>query len=147
MVRPRPWLTIAAILTLAACGSAGTTPSPTSAPPSQPPVTVAPTATPEPTPPPVTSVACEKTNDTGGAVAVDIVNYAFDPGTIDAKVGQPIAFTNRDNTEHGASVIFGCSTGKYGKGKSGTLVFSQPGTFSFICPVHPEMTGRIRIAS
>lgn len=61
------------------------------------------------------------------------------------RLGQPITFTNKDDTDHGAAVINGCSTGKYGKGKSGSLLFSQAGTYVFICPVHPEMTGKITI--
>lgn len=96
--------------------------------------------------PSAVAAACEKTTDTAGAVAVQIKDFAFNPGAITAKVGQPITFTNADNVPHGAALDDGsCTTGAFGKGTGSGLVFSQPGTYPFHCPVHHDMTGTIEI--
>jgi plastocyanin len=136
-----------AAVALAACSSSGAPTSgvgggasepasrPTAAAPSQ----AAPSAV---------AAACGKTADTAGAVAVEIKDFSFNPGSITAKVGQPIAFTNADGVPHGAALDDGsCTTGTFGRGGGSGLVFSQPGTYPFHCPVHHDMTGTIEITS
>lgn len=90
---------------------------------------------------------CQPTTQTGG-VAVTIINFSFNPSTIQAKVGQPITWTNNESINHGAvlDTDSSCSTGSFGKGGSGSLVFSKPGTYTYHCTVHGKsMTGTITI--
>jgi plastocyanin len=122
------------VLALAACNASGTPTSSTAAGPTA----GAPSAA---------ASACKTTTDTANGVAVTIQNFAFTPGSITAKVGQPITFTNKDNVSHGAALDDGsCTTGRFGNGQSAGLVFSAAGTYTFHCPVHPTtMTGTIQI--
>jgi len=110
------------------------------------------------TPPPATAAVvtaapsavasgCTVTTSSAGGVAVLIDDFAFNPATIEAKVGQPIIFTNNDLVHHGATLRAGdCKTGTFGKGASRNLVFSQVGTYAFYCPIHPDMEGTIEIS-
>jgi plastocyanin len=157
----RSILIVVAATALAACGSSaaptspgGQSQAPTSVPPSAAttpaPSVPAPSAAVTPAPaspaPTVAAASCQQTS-AGDGVAVTIANFAFSPGSITAKVGQPITFSNEDTARHGAALDDGsCTTGILGTGSSGGLVFSAPGTYTFHCPVHPEtMTGTITI--
>jgi plastocyanin len=140
-------LVVGAAVALAACGSASSPSSPSSpalAPQSAAPSDAAPTAA----APSTVASACQQASDTAGGVAVEIKNFSFNPGTIEAKVGQAITFTNADSARHGAALDDGsCSTGAFGNGGSGSLVFSAAGTYTFHCPVHPDsMTGTIKVS-
>ncbi len=73
---------------------------------------------------------------------------AFKPASITAKVGDVIAFTNKDGVPHTATLDDGsCTTDRLGKDKTGALTFSAAGTYPFHCQVHPDMTGTFEITS
>lgn len=119
-----------AALALAACGSSGTPTSSSSG------------------GSPSAASACKPTAQSGG-VAVTIQNFAYNPPTIQAKVGQPITWTNQDSANHGAVLDSdaSCTTGSFGHSASGSLVFSAPGTYTYHCPVHgTSMTGTIQVS-
>jgi plastocyanin len=94
-----------------------------------------------------TASACQPTNQSGGT-AVTIANFAYSPATVQAKVGQPITWTNNDTASHGAILDddAACTTGSFGQGGSGSLVFSAAGTYTYHCPVHgSSMKGTITV--
>jgi plastocyanin len=83
----------------------------------------------------------------GSGVAVSIKDFAFNPSAITAKVGQAIAFTNSDSTDHTATVAGGgCSTGHITPGSTAALTFSAAGTYDFACAIHPSMKGTITVS-
>ena len=93
--------------------------------------------------------ACQPTTQ-GGGTAVTIQNFAYNPSTVQAKVGQPITWTNNDTANHGAVLDndSSCTTGSFGKGGSGSLVFSAAGTYTYHCPVHgSSMKGTITVTN
>lgn len=91
--------------------------------------------------------ACTAT-DQPGTVKAAMDGRAFVPGTITAKVGDVIAFTNGDPVSHSATLDDGsCTTKRLGKGETGSLVFTAPGTYPFHCIVHPDMKGTIEVTS
>ena len=93
--------------------------------------------------------ACQPSSQGGGA-AVSIANFAYSPATVQAKVGQPITWTNNDTANHGAVLDndSSCTTGSFGKGGSGSLVFSVAGTYTYHCPVHgSSMKGTITVTN
>jgi plastocyanin len=126
-------IALAATLGLAACSGAG--------------ATVAPTATVAPAPSTAAAGACAPSTATG-TVAVTIEGFAFQPSTVTAKVGDVIAFTNRDSASHTATLDDDpCTTEGLGKDATGALVFSEPGSYPFHCRIHPDMTGTFEISS
>jgi plastocyanin len=81
------------------------------------------------------------------AIEVTIEGFTYGPGTVTAKVGQVIRWTNQDGAPHSASLDSGaCGTRNLGKGESAGLVFSESGTYPYHCAVHgSSMSGTITI--
>jgi len=89
---------------------------------------------------------CVETADPG-SVAVSIEDFEFVPGTVVAKPGQVIAFTNAGFEHHNATVDGGgCATKTMETGQHDGLVFTAAGSYPFHCTVHAWMAGTIRIA-
>ena len=154
-LRPVAVLVVGALFALAACGQGGAASSqvpatdPSTVATSEP-RTVPPTAAPSASPPstsasPGASV-CRQTDDPGD-IAVTIADYEFKPATIEAKVGQVVAFTNTGFEPHNATTVDGgCGTKTLETGQSDGLVFTAPGSYTFGCTVHRWMKGTFTIA-
>ena len=77
-------------------------------------------------------------------VEVKIDNFSFSPTTITVPAGTTVRWTNRDDIPH--TVVEDKE-----KFKSKTLdtdeqfsyTFTQPGTYSYFCSIHPKMTGKV----
>jgi plastocyanin len=77
------------------------------------------------------------------AVNVSISNYAFHPATLTVAAGTRITFTNHDQTAHTATASSGFDTGTVDPGKSGTVTFKKPGTYTYYCQFHAFMHGEV----
>ena len=147
---------IVTMFAVAACGGTAATSAPTAAAPSQAPAS-APAAS-EPAasesaaasqPASVAAAPCA-TSSAAGAVSVKIANFAFDPATVKAKVGDVITWTNTDSVKHTATVKGNeeaCTTVPLDNEASGGISFSVAGTYDFFCKIHPQMTGKIEVTS
>lgn len=73
------------------------------------------------------------------AVTVTIKDFKFSPQPVQAKVGDVVAWTNQDgSTPHSATMdTAGCDTNTINGGATAMLVFSQPGTYTYHCSIHP----------
>jgi plastocyanin len=103
------------------------------------PGTTPPPATPPPAPTPVPLAA---------AADVEIVDFAFSPGDFTVDVGTRVTFANRGAALHTVTA----RDGSFDSGlirASGTYrrVFATPGTFPYLCTLHPAMSGTIRVRS
>jgi plastocyanin len=79
-----------------------------------------------------------------GHIGVSISGYAFHPATITVKPGTKITFTNHDQTAHTAtSTHKGFDTGTVQPGKSATVTFTKPGTYTYYCQFHAFMHGTV----
>jgi plastocyanin len=129
-------LTSAALVALlAACGSAAT-PSPSA---SSPAVSSPAAASGGASAGGGTAKACA-TAPAGSTAAttVDIKNSAYATPTVQAKVGDIVAWTNQDSIPHTATMDDGsCDTGQIAGGATAMLVFTAPGTYTYHCTVHP----------
>ena len=128
---------VALTATLAACGSSATpSPSTSAAAPS--------TAASAPAPSAGGSAAggalsCA-TAPAGSTAAetVTIQNFSFSPQPVQAKVGDVVAWTNKDSAPHSATMDSGsCDTDSIASGASAMLVFNAPGTYTYHCKIHP----------
>jgi plastocyanin len=99
--------------------------------------------------------------------ASDLADKAFNPSTVNIKVGDTVVWTNNDPVIH--TVVEGspslpspqstirpeASTITSAEFKSGFLsqgmtfkhTFDKPGTFNYYCSVHPTMIGKVVVAS
>lgn len=89
------------------------------------------------------------TTAAAGGVEVSITNFAFAPRTVTVKAGTTVTWTNHDGVVHDVRWQSGAlpaspplSPGG-GGGASWSHTFASPGTFSYICGIHPSMTGSV----
>jgi len=140
--RPLITLSAGALLILAACSSGGATTAPSAAASAAAPSVE---ATTEASAPAGGAVCTESA--AAGEVSVAVKDFAFNPATITATVGQTITFTNGDSAPHTATLDDGsCTTPNIANGASDGLTFSAAGTYPFHCNVHPNMKGTITVS-
>jgi plastocyanin len=83
----------------------------------------------------------QPTESSAGATVTE-KDLAFDPATLELKVGDTVTFTNEDSAPHNVS-IDGKELGSQNQGDSVTWTAEKAGTFPYTCTVHPSMTGEI----
>lgn len=79
-------------------------------------------------------------------VAVKIQMYAFSPAQLTITQGTTVTWTNYDTAPHTVTVSSGpvtFSSPELEKGQSFTYTFTTPGTYSYYCAVHPDMTATV----
>jgi plastocyanin len=132
----RPTLVLVVGIALAACSSGATTP------------TSAPVASGAAASAPAAAAACAKATG-AGTVEIEIENFAFKPEPIQAKVGDTITWTNKDDTPHSAAPDANpeCATDTLQKGVAGSITYSVAGTYAYHCAIHPtQMKGTIVVS-
>lgn len=83
---------------------------------------------------------------TGNAVAIK--NFAFAPATLKVRVGTTVTWTNQDTDAHTVT-----SAGTGGPLHSAALTthatysytFTRPGTYAYLCTIHPFMTATVEV--
>jgi plastocyanin len=79
-----------------------------------------------------------------GKAEVRIDNFSFSPSALKVKLGTQITWTNGDDIPH--TVVSNSPTFKskvLGTGEKFTFTASKPGTYSYSCSIHPNMTGKV----
>jgi hypothetical protein len=71
-------------------------------------------------------------------------DFSFSPATITVDVGDSVTWVNAGEQPHNA-VGDDFSTSLLDAGESGSKSFSSAGTFSYICTVHPQMKGTVKV--
>ena len=77
-------------------------------------------------------------------IEVKIDNFSFSPAALKVKAGTQITWTNGDDIPH--TVV---SNGQAFKskvlatGEKFTYTADKPGTYSYSCSIHPNMTGKV----
>ena len=131
---------LAALLTLAAC-SGGTTPTPAGTTAASAPAGGGASAPAGGASAPAGGGAACASAPAGSTATVNVTikDFKFAPQPVQAKVGDIVAWTNQDgSTPHSATMdTAGCDTKSISGGATAMLVFSQPGTYTYHCSVHP----------
>ena len=73
-------------------------------------------------------------------------DFNFSPAAITVNVGESVTWVNAGDEPHNA-VGDGFSTPLLNPGKSASESFSSAGTFSYICTVHPQMKGTVKVVA
>jgi plastocyanin len=123
---------------LAACAPTSSVAATTGLPTPVPPAAV---ATVPPAKPPIVA----DPNAAGGP-RLAIENFNFTPADITVAPGTTVTWTNNDDVEHTVT----SSTNAFGSsaietGNSFSFTFTQPGTYTYFCSIHPFMTGRVTV--
>jgi plastocyanin len=86
--------------------------------------------------------------NTSGSVSnsasVSMAGRAFSPSTVTIAAGGSVTFRNDDDRAHTVTADDGAfNSGTISEGGSWKRTFKEPGTFSYLCAIHPEMTGKV----
>jgi len=145
-------LAVAVLLLASGCTEAP--PSQQAATPAASPATTAPPVTPPAVPPTSPPAALPTTHalPTGtGSVSdntITIVKNTFRPANITVKTGSTVRWVNADDHPHNiafADKDFSASTYLLGASQSFSQRFDRPGTFDFVCLIHPQMKGAVTV--
>ena len=75
---------------------------------------------------------------------VTIVDFAFEPATIEVSAGATVSWTNTGEVVHTVTADNGSfNSGEMNPGATVTGTFNTPGTFTYHCSIHPDMTGTL----
>lgn len=81
----------------------------------------------------------------GAPVEILIQSFAFRPESVTVAAGTEVKWTNVDSPGHNIMSDDGSTikSPKLAKGESWSMVFTTPGTYTYICSIHPSMKGTI----
>jgi plastocyanin len=99
--------------------------------------------TPTPTPTSTPNVATSQ-NTTQKIVDVKIAGFAYSPSSVQISVGDKVKWTNFDNVKHDVqgSIFKSALLPQF---DSYVFTFTKPGTYNYICSIHPSMQGTITV--
>ncbi len=83
-----------------------------------------------------------------GPGAVRIANFEFKPQTVVVKPGTKVTWTNADSSIHDVKDTSPLGTPvspSLSKGDTFSITYGQPGTYSYVCGIHPYMTGSVEV--
>jgi plastocyanin len=121
------------MLALAACG--GTAPAAGGVADPAPPAT----ATPAPGGSPAASPVA--------TTSVTIANFAFSPAVITVRAGATVTWTNRDEDAHTVAIAGTPVSQPLQGNDSYTHTFAAPGTYAYLCTIHPTMRGVVVVTA
>jgi plastocyanin len=77
---------------------------------------------------------------------VVISDFAYDPDPVTIEEGGKVIWQNEDSVAHTATAEDGSfDTGTIEEGKIASETFKQPGTYAYVCSIHPQMHGTIEV--
>jgi plastocyanin len=72
--------------------------------------------------------------------SVTIQGFAFSPTPLTVQVGDTVTWTNMDSAPHNATANNGgFKTPDLQQGQSASVTVTTPGTYTYICTIHPNM--------
>jgi plastocyanin len=82
------------------------------------------------------------------SASVTIADFFFSPASVTVSVGDTVTWHNTGQATHNATADDGSfTTPDLTKGQSASHRFTSAGTFSYICTIHPNMHGTVRVLS
>jgi plastocyanin len=99
----------------------------------------------------------DKTSEAGGngpapsgeavrAAKIRIVEFFYDPDPVTIQAGGKITWQNEDPASHTATAEDGSfDTGTIEQGKIKSETFKDPGTYAYVCTIHPQMHGTVEV--
>jgi plastocyanin len=82
----------------------------------------------------------------GGATAVAIKDFAFNPATNSVPTSSKVTWTNNDTTAHTVTFDDGSAdSGNIAPGSTFDHTFATAGTFAYHCTIHSQMKGTVTV--
>lgn len=95
---------------------------------------------------------------TSGEAVVEIIDFVYTPETIEVATGTTVTWINRDGFAHtvtegaqaGTEALFDGELGQTDSFEGADTEFShrfdEPGTYTYVCTLHPSMQGTVEVA-
>jgi plastocyanin len=105
------------------------------------------------------SAATEAGEDSGGnapapsgdaarSAKVEIEDFAYYPDPVTIEEGGKVIWQNEDSAPHTATAEDGSfDTGTLEEGKLKSESFKAPGTYEYVCSIHPQMHGTVEVVA
>lgn len=88
--------------------------------------------------------AAAPSGDAVRSAKVEIADFAYDPDPVTVESGGKVIWLNQDSAPHTASAKDGSfDTGTLQQGKLKSETFKTPGTYTYVCQIHPFMHGTV----
>ena len=94
---------------------------------------------------------CADLTGEGATFSITIADFAFDPNCFTASASQGITIVNQDDADHtftipDTQIDVPIAAGETFNGEpiSGAV---EPGTYDFLCTIHPTMTGQVTVVA
>jgi plastocyanin len=80
-------------------------------------------------------------------MTVSIQDFFFEPDQLTVAPGTTVTWVNDGQTPHTSTADDGTwDSGTLQPGESFSFTFDEPGTYSYLCEIHPEMTGTVNVS-
>ena len=78
---------------------------------------------------------------------ISIMNFAFNPNTLNIIKGDTVVWTNNDSVPHQVKgdTLSALSAPVMSNGQTYSFTFNEAGTFTYHCAIHPSMTASITV--
>ena len=94
---------------------------------------------------------CADLTGEGATFTITIADFAYDPPCFTASASQGISIVNQDDVDHtftmtGTQIDVPVAAGETFNGEpiAGAV---EPGTYDFLCTIHPSMTGQVTVVA
>lgn len=90
--------------------------------------------------------AAAPSGDAVRSAEVEIEDFAYSPDPVTIEEGGKVTWKNRDSAPHTATAEDGSfDTGTIEEDKLKSETFKEPGTYTYICSIHPQMHGTVEV--
>jgi len=80
-------------------------------------------------------------------MTVSIQDFSFDPGQITVAPGTTVTWTNEGPSPHTTTADDGSwDSGELQQGEDFSFTFDKPGTYTYHCSIHPDMTASVKVS-
>lgn len=83
----------------------------------------------------------------GASHTVSVGDGVFAPGSLTVAAGDTVTWTNDDDSPHTATAAGQFDSGNLDPGQSFSFTFDEPGTYSYVCLYHDDMTATITVVA
>ena len=78
---------------------------------------------------------------------VSIQDFSFSPGQITVAPGTTVTWVNKGPSAHTTTADDGTwDSGTLQQGEDFSFTFDQPGTYTYHCSIHPDMTASVKVS-
>src|SRR5215213_6033552 len=80
-------------------------------------------------------------------MTVSIQDFFFDPGQLTVAPGTTVTWVNKGPSPHTTTADDGSwDSGTLQQGEDFSFTFDQPGTYTYHCSIHPDMTATVKVS-